>query len=374
MVEIAPFGVEEWLNKWEKSATYDISQSTIASLTMKELSAMDENKDALSKLLLSTKLDYGWIEGSPAFKRAVAKLYDHVDEGMVLQTNGATGANLLAIYSLVKPGDHVIAEFPSYQQLFDIPKSLGAKVDYWFLHEEEGWRPDLTELAALVTSKTKLICLNNANNPTGTVLDREFLSRVVEIAREVNAYVLVDEVYHPLVGDEDVCSIVDLYERGIATDSLSKTYSVPGIRIGWIVTNHELADRLRSFRDYTMICNGVPNDLLATYVLDHRQQVLARNRRLVEENWAIYKQWLKEEPLVSLVAPAGVSTSFPRLAIKEDTISFCKRLLKGTGVLLVPGEAFDAPSHVRLGYCVKKSTLEAGLARLSIFLHSNRGC
>lgn len=370
MVELAPFGVEAWLNKWEKKARYDISQSTIASLSLADLRELDDDPNTLDKLLFDAKLNYGWIEGSPAFKEAVAQLYEHVDPDQVLQTNGATGANLAALYALVEPGDQVIAEYPSYQQLFDIPRSLGATVDYWRLREEEGWQPRLAELANLVTEKTKLICLNNANNPTGTVLDRETLSQVVEIAREVGAYVLVDEVYHPLMKNGTACSIVDLYERGIATDSLSKTYSVPGLRIGWTVTNREVADRLRSVRDYTMICGGVVNDLLVTYVLNHRHQVLARNRALVEQNWALYQDWLAKEPLVSLVAPAGVSTSFPRLLIEEDTVSFCTRLLEQTGVLLVPGEAFETPHHVRLGYCAPQPVLKEGLRRLSTFLHA----
>ena len=136
------------------------------------------------------------------------------------------------------------------------------------------------------------------------------------------------------------------------------------------MTNREVADRLRSVRDYTMICGGVVNDLLATYVLNHRHQVLARNRALVEQNWALYQDWLAKEPLVSLVAPAGVSTSFPRLLIEEDTVSFCTQLLEQTGVLLVPGEAFETPHHVRLGYCAPQPVLKEGLRRLSTFLHA----
>ena len=151
----------------------------------------------------------------------------------MLQTNGATGANLLAALALVSRGDHVGAEYPSYQQLYDIPRALGAEVDLWRIHEDRGWYPDLDELERLVRPDTKLICLNNANNPTGTFLDRAFMEQVADIARSVGAYVLVDEVYLPLVGTEDFASIADIYERGVATNSLSKTYSVPGARIGW---------------------------------------------------------------------------------------------------------------------------------------------
>lgn len=199
MVEIAHFGVEAWLNKWEKSATYDISQSTIASLSMHDLLNLDGNNgEEFYEMLDKQQMNYGWIEGSPEFKEEVAKLYHHVDPENILQTNGATGANILALYALINPGDHVIAEYPSYQQLYDIPKSLGADVDYWHIHEEDDWYPRIDDLKALVKPNTKMICLNNANNPTGTVLDKEFLEKVVEIAKSVDAYVLVDEVYLPL--------------------------------------------------------------------------------------------------------------------------------------------------------------------------------
>lgn len=270
MVKIAPFGVESWLNKWEKSATYDISQSTIASMSMHELLNLDgHNGQEFYAMLDKQKMNYGWIEGSPEFKQEVAKLYQHVDPENILQTNGATGANILALYALINRGDHVISEYPSYQQLYDISKSLGADVDYWHIHEEDNWYPDLAELKQLIRPDTKMICLNNANNPTGTILDRDFLEQVVEIAKSVGAYILVDEVYLPLDHPEDFTPIVDLYDKGISTNSLSKTYSVPGVRIGWTATNAELADVFRKFRDYTMICGGVFNDQLATYVLRH---------------------------------------------------------------------------------------------------------
>lgn len=369
MVEIAGFGVEAWLNEWETTARYDISQSTIASLTLSELVAMDEvDGPRLLRDLQTTKLNYGHIEGSPAFKRAVSELYQNMPAENILQTNGATGANHLALYALVNSGDHVIAEYPSYQQLYDIPKSLGAQVDFWPINEADNWRPAIKDLERLIRSDTKMICLNNANNPTGTVLDREFLMEVVRLAEQVGAYVLVDEVYQPLDPSVDYQSIVDLYDKGIATNSLSKTYSVPGIRIGWTASNAEVADRFRSFRDYTMICGGVMGDLVGTYVLQHREQVLQRNRQLVAANLQILIDWVDKEPLVSLVTPQMVSTSFPRIEIPEETETFCLRLLKETGVLLVPGERFDLPGHVRLGYCAPTATLQTGLRLLSEFL------
>lgn len=375
-MEIAGFGVEEWLNEWEKSATTDIAQSTISSMTLEEILALDGDKGKqLVDDLMHEKFNYGWIEGSPTFKEEVAKLYKNMPVENILATNGATGANHLTLYSLIEPGDHVIAEYPSYQQLYDIPKSLGAEVDFWHIHEEDNWYPQLDELKALIRPNTKMICLNNANNPTGTILDRTFLEEVVAIAKTVGAYVLVDEVYLPLEDGVDYAPIVDLYDKGISTNSLSKTYSVPGVRLGWTASNAKVTDIFRKYRDYTMICAGVFDDALGSFVLQHKDAVLARNKAIVSKNLGILKEWVENEPLVSMVYPKSVSTSFVKFneLDPELTEDFCIQLLKEKGVLLVPGNRFDLPGHARLGYCTDEETLRRGLKLLSEFLREYRG-
>ena len=156
-MDIKTIGVEEWLNVWEKSATWDIAQSTISSLTMGELRALDEQDGAtFYERLDREKMNYGWIEGSPEFKAEVAKLYRReVNPDHILQTNGCTGANLNAIMAVVEPGDHVIAEWPTYAPLYEIPRTLGAEVEYWELREELGWKPDIEKLKHLVRPTTE---------------------------------------------------------------------------------------------------------------------------------------------------------------------------------------------------------------------------
>jgi aspartate/methionine/tyrosine aminotransferase len=368
-MDIAHFGVEEWLNKWEKKATYDISQSSIDALTLEELIGLDGTTVAdFFENLSQEPLDYGWIEGSSEFKSLVASLYTHVDPNNILQTNGATGANFLALYALIEPGDHVVSMLPTYQQLYDIPLSLGATVAFVKLKEEDLWQLDLVELKSKLTPNTKMICLNNANNPTGTLFDTPTLQAIVNMAREVDAYILIDEVYAPLTEDGDSSSIADLYEKGIATNSLSKTYSVPGVRIGWTASSKEIADIFRKYRDYTMICGGTLSDELAVHALKNKDKIIERNRKIIKENLAILLQWIENEPRVSLISPSYVSTSFIKLDIPQEDEAFCVDLLKETGVLLVPGTAFDFPGYARLGYCCKQETLTKALVLLSGFL------
>lgn len=373
-MELVQFGCEDWLNVWEKSATLDIAQSTIEALSLEEILSFEpDGGKAFMAKLMKEQFSYGWIEGSPAFKTEVAKLYQRVPEDNILSTNGATGANFLSILGLVGQGDHVIAQYPSYQQLYDWPKTLGAQVDYWQIKEENGWLPAIDELRQMVKPTTKLICLNNAAQPTGAIMTPSFLSEVIEIARSVDAYLLCDEVYLPLDEETDYAPIADLYEKGISTNSISKTYSVPGIRVGWIATqDRNLCDEFRKIRDYTMISTGVFDDAVASLVLKHREKVLARAHQIVKGNLAILKDWVEQEPLVSMIFPKAVSVSF--LKFEElppnKTEDFAIQLLKETGVLIIPGNRFDLPGYARIGYCTDEKTLREGLRKLSEFLRA----
>ncbi|MDR0551329.1 MAG: aminotransferase [Spirochaetaceae bacterium] len=369
-MKLPAFGVEDWLNTWEKKASLDISQSTVAAFTLEELLGIDGKTSVGDFFSAPAKkpLDYGWIEGSPEFKELVAGLYKNVAPENVLQTNGATGANLLVLLGLIEKGDHVIALYPSYQQHYDIPRSLGAEVSMLPLLEERGWNPDIDELKSLIRKNTKLIVLNNANNPTGTIIEEPVMLEIAAAARKVGAWILVDEVFQSLDNAVKMTPIADLYERGISTNSISKTYSVPGIRIGWTASGSEAAAIFRSLRDYTLICAGVLDNILAEHVLRNRAAVMERNRRIVLQNLSIFAQWVEQEPRVSVVMPRAVPVSFVKLDIPQDTEQFCVDLLRDTGVLLVPGSRFGVEGHARLGYCAHTETLRAGLDALSGYL------
>lgn len=197
-MKIPEFGVEGWLNVHEREAKYDLAQSTITSFSMNELVKL-AGSDVYGELD-QQKMNYGWIEGSPTFKKEVSKLYKNVDPDNILQTNGATGANMLAIYSLIEPGDHVISVYPSYQQLYDIPKSLGADVSFWKLHEEDNWYPDIEDLKKMIRPNTKMICINNANNPTGTILVVSLWNKLLKLLKlSVRMYSWMKFIFHSMI-------------------------------------------------------------------------------------------------------------------------------------------------------------------------------
>ena len=363
-MKIRDFGVEMWMNAYENNCTYNLAETCVKSLTVQELAGLSGKGDKVWEDIRAMQLTYGDIEGSAALREGLCGLYETVRPENTTITHGAIGANDLVINALVEPGDTVISVLPTYQQLYSIPESLGAKVKICHLREENGFLPDLAELKSLVDGKTKLICINNASNPIGTVLDADTLGQIAEIARSVGAYVLCDEVYLPLENTEDFMSMADVYEKAIVTNSVSKTYSTPAARVGWVVADEEVSNRIRTYRDYTMICGGVFNDALATYVLEHKDKILERNRKIVFGNRDIAQAWIDTQHRVSWTAPQGVSTSFIQLDIPEHDEEFCKRLLAERGVLLVPGSRFELPCGARLGYCASEDVLREGLRLL----------
>ena len=198
-MNISPFKVEEWMNAYETQAKINIAETCVNSVSLDELFALTgENKQAFLDEFCARRLTYGDIVGKPELRESICDLFKTLRPNEVVTTHGAAGANHLAMYALIHPGDHVICVLPTYQQLYAIPQSFGAQVDLLPLREANGFLPDLDELRGLIKPNTRLICLNNPNNPTGALMDKAMLEAVVAIAREVGAYVLCDEVYRHL--------------------------------------------------------------------------------------------------------------------------------------------------------------------------------
>lgn len=374
-MDIKLFAVEDWMNKYEMSATYNIAETCVDSLTIEELISIDGTKpDDFFRSLYEKKLTYGHIEGSPEFRTLVSQLYESIDPKQVLVMNGGIAANFLVFYSLVKPGDHVISVHPTYQQIYDVPKSFGATVDLLHLKPENGYLPDLDELRALVRENTKLICINNPNNPSGAIIERELLEKIVEIARSCGAYLLCDEVYRNLLQEDDliVPSVADLYEKGISTSSMSKALSLAGLRLGWIAAPHDVIEECVKHRDYTTISVGMLDDILAVHALKNYDRILSRNRKIIKDNLAILDEWVAGETAVTYVKPRAGTTAMLKVDLPVSSADFCEGLLKQTGAFLTPGSCFDMEGYVRIGYACETEMLRQGLQKVSEYIRSLR--
>jgi len=371
-MKIRDFGVEMWMNAYENDAVYNIAETCVDSLTIKELLEMADMKDKAFEDINNMKMTYGAIEGSLEFKQEISKLYEKAAIENITVTHGAIGANMMAYETLVEPGDHVISVLPTYQQHYSIPESFGAKVDILKLRPENNWLPDLTELKAMVKPETKIISLNNPNNPTGSVMDKKLLMDIAETARSVDAYILCDEVYRGLDHTNGLtASIADLYEKGISTASMSKTFSLAGLRIGWMVAPKDVIEAANKRRDYNIISCGLIDDYLATIALRAKDKIFERNLGIVRTNLEILDKWVNNSEFVSYVKPQGGTTAFIKYNYDIPSQELCIDIMEKTKVMLVPGTALDMEGYIRIGYASDTNILKAGLAILENYFSKN---
>lgn len=371
-MEIKPFEVEEWMNKYEDDAKYNIAETCVESLKVGELlDIAGVDRDEFFGKLAETKLTYGAIPGSMELRDEIAKLYHKKKTtDNVIITNGGIGANFLSLFTLVRPGDEVVALYPTYQQLYSLPESLGAKVRRLRLEPEEGFMPDMHKLSSLVKSNTRAIVINTPNNPTGACFSEKIMSEIAEIADKVGAWVVSDEVYRGLEheGSYSIPSIADIYEKGVSTSSMSKVYSLAGLRIGWVAANEKFIRDCFKHRDYNIISCGMIDDALALIALKTKEQILSRNMNIVMENKKILIDWVNRTKGLSFVVPNAGTTALVKYDYDMGSEELCRRMFEYNGAFVVPGSCFEFENHFRVGYAPKKEVLTEGLNAVSEFL------
>ncbi len=371
-MEIKAFEVEEWMNRYEDDATYNIAETCVESLKVGELLDIASiERDEFFGKLSETKLAYGAIPGSVDLREEITKLYHKKKTtDNVIVTNGGIGANFLALFTLVGPGDEVVAVYPTYQQLYSLPEALGAKVRRLRLEPEDGYLPDMNKLRTLVKSNTRAIVINTPNNPTGACFGEAVMKEIAAIADTVGAWVVCDEVYRGLEHDGSylVPSIADIYEKGISTSSMSKVYSLAGLRLGWIAGDEGFIKECFKHRDYNIISCGMIDDALALIALKNKEKILERNLKIVVENKKVLADWVEGTDGVSFVLPNAGTTALIKYDYDMGSEDLCRKMFEYNGAFVVPGSCFEFENHFRIGYAPKKEVLVEGLAAVSSFL------
>nr|OQO17060.1 hypothetical protein B0A51_14226 [Rachicladosporium sp. CCFEE 5018] len=389
---IPPFAVEQWMNDHETTCKYNLAETCCASVSIDQLLALSENKEAKVTDILNTSRiqDYGEITGTTDLRTQLSRLYSSkvgtpLTPKNVLITPGAIAANHMVLYSLIGPGDHVVCHYPTYQQLYTIPRSLGAEVSLWKSKPEANWLPDFEELKAMVKDDTKLIILNNPQNPTGAILPKPLLHKIIDFAEAKNITILSDEVYRPLfhsispLSSDFPPSTLSLgYKNVIVTGSLSKAYSLAGIRIGWVASRSaELIEKITITRDYTTISVSQLDQAVAAFALapDTIHALLGRNIQMAKANAEILDRWIiKHDEYCSWVKPLAGTTAFVKFQRDGkpiDTVAFCQTLQDKMGVLIMPGDfAFgeEFKGYVRIGYVCHTEVLKEGLEEMRKFM------
>ena len=333
-MDIKTFKVERWMNDYEDNCTYNLAETCIDSITIKELLEMcGEDVTEFMVGLADTRLTYSHIYGSPDLLEGIAGLYENLEPKHVIPTHGAIGANNMAISTIICPEDNMISVMPTYQQHYSIPESLGAEVRILNLNLDNHFLPDMEQLKSLVDEKTKMITINSPNNPSGSLIPLKQMQEIVEVAKSVGAYVLCDEVYRGISEDGSYMpSIVDIYEKGVSVGSMSKIFSMAGVRLGWIATrDEELMELLKERRDYDTISCGVIDDKLAALALKNKEKIYARNSEILLKNRQILDAWVNETPEVYYQKPVAGTTAL--VYYKKDMPSYelCVKLLEEKG-------------------------------------------
>ena len=362
-MKIDKFKVEEWFNEYEHRAKYDLADTCVESLSINELLEIaDKNVNDLSEVFLK-KLNYGDIHGSQRLKNLIVSLYKNQLAENITITHGTIGANQLVMLSLIEKGDSVVSIIPTYQQHYSIPKSIGADVRVLKLKEENNWLPDLDEFEKLVSDDTKIICMNNPNNPTGAVIPDEILQKISEIARKSNSYILCDEVYRGLghSGEPFSTSIADIYEKGISTSGMSKVFSLAGLRLGWVCAPTEVIKEINHQREYNTISVGILDDYFSCIALENKDKIIKRNISKILAGKSVLENWLKSENRVHCVLPNGGTTAFAGYDLPLKSTELCKNLQNDTGVMILPGETMEADGYLRIGYGNNPQKLEKAL-------------
>ncbi len=369
-MKIDPFAVEIWMNEHETKCAFNLAETCVDSLTVAELLEIAGRSANDLGDLLDMRLSYGAIEGSARLRAAIAGLYKQQQAENVVVTHGAAGANALVHQALIEPGDHVISVVPTYQQHVSIPESLGATVERLELRWEDDYRINLEELRRQAKGGVKLIVLTNPNNPTGVLIARAELEEIVEIARGCDAWLFADEVYRGTdqEGDGATVSVADLYEKGISTGSMSKAFSLAGLRLGWICAPKQIIEAVSIHRDYNTISVGMIDDHFAALALENADAVLTRSKRITRTNLGILAEWVEREPLIDWVKPQSGTIAMLRYQLPMSSEEFCLALLAETGVMLTPGSAFGMEGFLRIGYANEEAILSEGLRLMSGFL------
>jgi len=361
-MKLEPFHLERFQSTWEHIVKYNLAESGVQPIALQELLSDGDKVDEIMQL----PLGYIQTNGSYALRRNIASLYNGAGEGNVLVTSGSSEANFLVVWSLLEEGDEALVMLPNYMQIWGLVKMIGGRAIPLWLSEDDGWGLDLGEVNEKISRKTKLIALCNPNNPTGAALDKTALRGVCEIAEDVGSWVLCDEVYRGAeLEGSTTPSVWDGYDKAIVSSGLSKAYGLPGLRIGWILAQDEMINRLWSYHDYTTICLSAMSDLIAKFALEeeNRTRLMSRTRKILNENWPILGRWYEDHSYIfSYEKPRAGAISFTKYNMNVNSTVIAERLVNEKSVLVIPGDHFLMDGHLRIGYGSNARHLETSLA------------
>ena len=357
------FELERNQSLFEHEVDYNLSESGLHPLPLKSILTEDEQQE-----LLETELIYGYTTGTPMLREKIADLYTGADFDNVLATSGSAEANFVAVMTLLEPGDELIYMVPNYLQIRGIARSFGITVKELPLREELGWQWDMKELESMISSKTKMIGVCHPNNPTGSIVSKENMGKIIDIASGNDCWILSDEVYRgaELNGIESP-SFYGNYEKTIVNAGLSKAYRLPGLRIGWTVGPKDYIKKAWAFHDYTSISIAYHSDWVASRILDtkRRKKILDGTKQHLNQNMNTLVEWIDTcDGKLSLSPPQAGAIAFVRIKMDIPSQDLTYHIRDNFSVLLTAGKWFGLEGFLRFGYGPPNGYLLEALDRI----------
>ena len=364
-MRIETFEMERMQSTWENVVDYDMSESGVRPLTLRELGAMGFDLEGF----LDQPLGYSQSNGTIELRERIAALYPGATIDQIEATNGTSEANYLLALSLIAPGDVVAMQVPNYMQMSGVARGLGADVKTFRLRTEAGWEPDWDELDRAVTAKTKLLYLSNPNNPTGSVLSSAAMRRIVDRCGRTGTWLLADEVYLGAeVSGPRTQSFWGMSDRVIVTSGLSKAYGIPGVRIGWMVGPADVVADCWSQHDYITIGPNKMSDRIARVAVEaqNRERCYARTGEILRHNLPIVREWARGfGGQLTWTEPAAGAIALMKYAADTPSLELAERVRVRQNTLIVPGTHVGIEGHVRIWLGGAEPYLREGLRRIA---------
>lgn len=361
------FCLERWQSFHETTARVNLSESGVYPLSLAELAEYGVDLGDLLKL----ELGYGWTRGSPELREAISGLYGgSVSSESIVVTAGSAEANLLAVLSLISGGDTVFVDVPNYMQVAGLLKWVGARVVY-LRREPPHWSFPLQKAVELLKKvKPKAVFVTDPNNPTGSYMTRKELEELTLEAEKAGAVLVFDEVYWGTERGEPKVSVAEVSrsENFVSVSGLSKTYGLPGLRLGWLASgSRTTSTRAWSIKDYVSIAPSILSDRIASRVLqpDVVSKLKIRARRIVSENLELLESMVSRRDLLDPYPSMAGAYVWVKVPWARDTLRLSYSIYSSSGILVAPGECFDSEGHIRLGIGLKPELFRSGLAELA---------
>ena len=371
-MNFTPFDLEYTQSLWEQKVDINLTESGVHPVRLDELLGDDES--GLSRLL-ATEINYPHVNGNPELRECIAALYDGASVKNVLVTVGAAEANNIIMQTLMRPGDGLLTQTPTYKQVWGLALNAGNEVRSFRLVPESGWALDTGELDAGIADSTRIIAVVNPNNPTGYILSEQEMDAVVAAADRVGAWILADEVYRGAerLREDETPSFFGRYDKVLAVGSMSKAYGLPGLRVGWIVGPPDTIDDIWRRHEYTTITASMLSNILAAHALspEVRPRLLQRTREYIRNGFPVLENWMSsQDGQFTYSPPQASAVSFIRYRMDINSTELMVKLCREASVFVGAGDSFGMDRHLRIAFGQERDVLEEAFRRIERTLES----